>query len=171
MKPDIAQTVNRSALPGAGAITTVHAVACAQRHLNPPHVSVCRTCGAPVDGQAPTLTPRPPLGVLQLSTGDLITLDRGVLMGRAPTPADGADSDRPHVVRLASPSGDISRNHVEVRLADWTVLVADLGSTNGTTVTVHGKPPQRLRPHEPVAIEPGTVVSLADEITFRFEVT
>ena len=61
-------------------------------------------------------TPRPPLGVLRLSTGDVVTLDRGVLLGRAPQVNDGAcqPTERPHVVRVPSPERDISRNHVEV---------------------------------------------------------
>jgi pSer/pThr/pTyr-binding forkhead associated (FHA) protein len=75
------------------------------------------------------------------------------------------------VVKLPSPTNDISRSHVEVSLDEWHVVVADLNSTNGTTVTAPGQAPVRLRPHEPIPIEPNTEVNLADEVVFRFEVT
>ena len=116
-------------------------------------------------------TARPTLGVLRLSTGDVVPLDRSVIMGRNPK-ADGAnEAERPHVVRLPSPGHDISRTHVEIRLDGWHVLLTDLNSVNGTIVTPPWQEPQRLRPNESVPIEPGTVVSLADEVTFRYEVT
>ena len=113
---------------------------------------------------------QPVLGVLRLSTGDVIPLDRGVIMGREPHPPDGDDRSW-HRVRLPSPGNDISRNHVEVRTGDRQVLVTDLGSTNGTEVTVPGMTAWPLQPNEPMPIEPGTVVSLAGEISFTFEVT
>jgi hypothetical protein len=73
-------------------------------------------------------------------------------------------------VRLASVDNDISRNHAEVVLEGWHVLVRDLGSTNGTTVTLPGEAPVRLRPTEDQGIEPGTVISIADEVTLIYEV-
>ena len=72
-------------------------------------------------------------GVLRLSTGESVVLDRGVLLGRAPAvPTDGVDL--PHVVRVSGPDNDVSRNHAEIVLEGWHVSVRDLGSTNGTTV-------------------------------------
>ena len=50
------------------------------------------------------------------------------------------------------------------------MLVRDLGSTNGTTVTLPGQEPVRLRPSEEQGIEPGTVITLADEVALTFEV-
>jgi pSer/pThr/pTyr-binding forkhead associated (FHA) protein len=149
---------------------TVHAVHCANGHLNPAHASVCRACGAPVLAEAPLTVPRPVLGALRLSTGDVIPLDRGVLLGRHPKgSAAGPDAER-HVVRVPSPNGDISRAHTEIRLDGWHVLAVDLNSTNGTVVVPPGRAPERLRPNEARPIEPGTVVLLSDDVSFRFEV-
>jgi pSer/pThr/pTyr-binding forkhead associated (FHA) protein len=75
------------------------------------------------------------------------------------------------VVKLPSADGYISRTHLKVTLDGWHVLVTDLKSTNGTLVTLPGRDPQQLRPGEPVPIQPGTVVTLADGIDFRYEVT
>ena len=119
------------------------------------------------------LVPRPVLGVLRLSLGDVISLDRDVVMGRNPRPTSpGADGEeRPHVVKLPSADGDISRTHLRVTLDGWHVLVTDLNSTNGTLVTLPGRESEQLRPGQPMPIQPGTVVTLADGIDFRYEVT
>ena len=114
--------------------------------------------------------PRPPLGSLRLSTGDVVTLDRSVLLGRAPTlSSDVAATDRPHVVKVPSPERDVSRNHVEVVLEGWHVLIRDLATTNGTTVALPGGQPVRLRANDQQVLEPGSVVALADEVTFVFD--
>jgi len=146
--------------------------------VNPPSGAACRRCGAPLPHD-PVPVPRPVLGVLRLSLGDVIALDRGVVMGRNPrTDFGGPDGfggpggeERPHVVKLPSADGDISRTHLRVSLDGWHVLVTDLNSTNGTLVTLPGRDPQQLRPGEPVPIQPGTVVTLAEGIDFRYEVT
>jgi len=171
-------TVNRAALLAAAAAEerpphpgpTVHASRCSSGHLSPAYAGACRICGEPLASQSAFTAPRPVLGALRLSTGDVVMLDRGVMLGRGPDAREGNDPDRPHVVKLASPENDISRTHLEVRLDGWHVLVVDLDSTNGTVVTPPGQPPMRLRANDPTAIEPGTVVSLADEVTFIFEV-
>jgi hypothetical protein len=112
--------------------------------------------------------PRPVLGVLRLSTGDVVMLDRGVVMGRNPR-TDFEGEERPHIVRLPSGDDEISRTHLQVSLDGWHVLVTDLNSTNGTLVTLPRGDPELLRPGEPFRIQPGTVVTLADEIYFRYE--
>jgi len=173
-------TVKRAELPDFVAVTAppdrigpvVPALLCPSGHVNPPSGATCRRCGAPLPHD-PVPVPRPVLGVLRLSLGDVIMLDRGVLMGRNPrTDFAGTDGEeRPHVVKLPSADGDISRTHLRVTLDGWHVLVTDLNSTNGTLVTLPGRDPQQLRPGEPVPIQPGTVVTLADGIDFRYEVT
>ncbi|WP_026424754.1 FHA domain-containing protein [Actinokineospora inagensis] len=153
----------------AAAPTLVPAIRCDSGHWNPPHAVACRVCGAGVPPQQPVDIPRPTLGALRLSSGDLVQLDRGVLLGRAPDV--GSDqSVRPHVVRLRSPDGDISRNHVEIRLLGWQVFAVDLGSRNGTVVAPPADLPFDLVAYQPVEIVPGTVVSLADDTSFVFEV-
>ncbi|MBW4720617.1 FHA domain-containing protein [Saccharothrix obliqua] len=148
----------------------VRAVACPARHLNPEHAIACRVCGQALPPQEAFVVPRPPLGVLRLSTGELITLDRNVVLGRDPRVTDrGADA--PHGIRLANQGNDISRNHVEVRLDGWDVLVVDLGSKNGTTVIAPGWSPQELAKLIPAILTPGSRVVLGDGAFFTYEVT
>jgi FHA domain-containing protein len=147
----------------------VHAVMCTNRHPNSVHSERCRTCGLHLSDQEPVTIPRPVLGVLQMSTGDVVMLDRGVVMGRSPSSDRLSNGETAHVVKLASPSKDISRNHLEVCLDGWHVLVTDLQSKNGTVVTLPGASPHRLRPDEPTVIEPGTRVEMADDSYFVYE--
>jgi hypothetical protein len=148
---------------------TVHALLCPMSHANPPSSSRCRLCDAALPEQDPVTVPRPVLGILRLSTGDVIALDRSVVMGRSPrTDLDG--EDRPHVVKLPSADGEISRTHLQVTLDGWHVLVTDLKSTNGTLVTLPGRESEQLRPHDPLPIQPGTLVTLAGGVDFRYEV-
>jgi hypothetical protein len=169
--PDQAATVNRAQLLEQSlAGPTVLAVLCPAGHLSPAYASTCRVCQLHMASQQPFETPRPALGRLSFTTGDVVSLDRGVLMGRGPAVPDGTDADRPHVVQLGADGVDISREHLEVRLEGWHVQVCDLGSTNGTEVTLPGATPQRLHPHEPATIEPGTVVTLAEVASFTYEV-
>ncbi len=177
---DSGSTVKRSALSEFVAMTAppdrivpvVPGLICPSGHVNPPSGATCRRCGAPL-AHDPVPVPRPVLGVLRLSFGDVITLDRGVLMGRNPrTDFAGTNGEeRPHVVKLPSADGDISRTHLRVTLDGWHVLVTDLNSTNGTLVTLPGHDPQQLRPGEPMPVQPGTVVTLAEGIEFRYEVS
>jgi hypothetical protein len=149
---------------------TVLAGRCPNGHLTPVHAPTCRVCGTPVPEQQGVVVARPPLGVLRMPSGDSVALDRGVLIGRAPTaPSDAAE--RPHLVRVSSPENDVSRTHAEIVLDGWQVFVRDLGSTNGTTVELPGQAPVRLRKDDLQLLEPGAVITLADEIRCVFEVT
>jgi FHA domain len=173
-------TVKRANLPGPATWAApppdkigpaVPALICPAGHLNPPSEARCRTCGAALPSD-PVVVPRPVLGVLRLSVGDVISLDRDVVMGRNPkSDFPGTDGEeRPHVVRLPDGDSDISRTHLRVTLDGWHVLVTDLNSTNGTLVTLPGREPEQLRPGQPLPIKPGTVVTLADGIDFCYEV-
>lgn len=167
-------TVLRSTLPAAGSAPvgpTVTAVFCPSGHVSPPEATVCRVCAVPLSEREQAVVPRPMLGVLRLSDGGDVPLDRGVLLGRAPTAGSTGGPDRPHVIRWGVHSGEVSRNHVEVTLDGWTVFVTDLDSSNGTLVTAPAGQSCSLQPMVPQAIEPGTVVSAADGVSFTYEVT
>ncbi|WP_407343924.1 FHA domain-containing protein [Pengzhenrongella phosphoraccumulans] len=106
---------------------------------------------------------------LQLSTGIVVTLDRPVLIGRAPQVSRVANSEIPRLVTVASPNQDISRTHAEVRMDRDDVVVTDLHSTNGVILHVDGRSPRRLHPGEPAVVDPGVMVDLGEGITFTVE--
>lgn len=164
------RTINREALAREG-VQTVVAARCPDGHLSPAYAGACRVCGQPLPQQQPMEIPRPPLGVLKLSNGDVVTLDRGCVLGRNPRVPTPAAGERPNLVKLLDPDKDISGQHLEVQLEYWHVAVKDLGSTNGTQVVLPGENPVTLRPNDPMMIEPGTKVILAGVFSFTFEVT
>lgn len=115
---------------------------------------------------APQLAPP---AKLVLSTGQVVAVDRSVLLGRAPQVSRVTNRDLPRLVTLPSPQQDISRTHAEVRADGDDVLVTDLHSTNGTLVTRPGDSERRLTPGEATVIEHGEVVDLGDGVTFTVE--
>ena len=172
--PEAAEmTVDRRTLVGHSgpSDTLVVAARCPQGHLSPAYAGGCRVCGQPLPPQQPFETPRPPLGVLRLSNGDVVPLDRGLILGRNPRLPAGYAGDQPNLLKLNDPAKDISSQHLEVTLDFWHVLVKDLGSTNGTEVILPGEQPVQLRANDPMMIEPGTRVVLAGVVDFVFEVT
>jgi hypothetical protein len=153
-----------------GSVSTgpkVSAVVCDNGHYNPLIASSCRVCAGPIRLQDSVVIDRPSLGVIRLSTGEPIRLDRGVILGRAPGTPDGNQRNQPSYVMVADK--DISRRHVEVRLDGWSVFVDDLHSSNGTVVTMPGRAPEPLASGGSRELVPGTVVHLSDTFSFVFE--
>jgi hypothetical protein len=153
-----------------GTLTDVLAVMCREGHPNAPHDVRCRQCGAQIEEQEPKLMRRPPLGRFIFSTGEVVTIDSTLLIGRSPK-ANGplVDGHTPELVQLESPDKDISRTHLEVRVEGWQVFAVDQNSANGTVVLLPGRSEQRLRANEPFLLTIGARVRLADEIEFSME--
>lgn len=175
----LGQAPQFTAPPAPGAHQLL-AQTCANGHPNPPSRGTCRTCGASLEGDA-HLAARPSLGRVVVSGGtavsgavgargsQLVELDRPVIVGRRPRTPSASASDMPRLVTVSSPQQDISRSHVHITLEDWHVLVADLATTNGTTLLRPGQPPRRLHPNEKELVADGDVVDLGDGVTLTFE--
>lgn len=118
-------------------------------------------------GPIPIGAVAPPL--LVLSTGARVPVDGVVLIGRAPQATRAPGGGEPRLVAVPSPEQDISRTHAEVRLESGRVLVTDLYSTNGITVTGDGRPTRRIAAGEPVTVGEGEIVDLGDGVTFTVE--
>lgn len=126
----------------------------------------------PVPGQeiAPDLVSEP-VASLVFSTGDVVLVDRTVLVGRAPEARRFASHDQPHVVTVSSPQQEISSTHLEIRPgagADHgSAIATDLGSTNGTVLAQPGLEPEELTPGIAVSLIPGAVLDLGDGVTIQ----
>lgn len=153
-------------VPGAGPL--VLARVCARGHANPPTSALCPACGSPLPDVA-VQVPRPRLGRLRLSTGELIDLDESLVIGRQPSVSRVQGGVMPRLVQVASPGGDISRSHVEVRLEGWHVMLCDLKATNGTVLVREGQPPRRLAQNEMAIVLDGDIAELGDDVSLRFE--
>ncbi|WP_372696818.1 FHA domain-containing protein [Arthrobacter sp. JSM 101049] len=141
---------------------------CPAGHANPPTSSSCATCGAGLN-EEPLEVPRPSLGRMVISGGETVELDRPAVVGRQPSVSRSASGSMPRVVQVKSPSGDISRSHLEVQLEGWHVMLLDLKATNGTLLVRSGMPPRRLGHGEKLMLLDGDIADLGDGVSLRFE--
>jgi len=102
---------------------------------------------------------------LELSTGGTEYIDQPLVIGRAPAIERASGAKIPRPIVMTTPNQDISRTHAQIAAEGGTVVVTDLHSSNGTLVTMPGKPAQKLRPGEPTAVIVGTVIDLGDGAT------
>ncbi|PUA81697.1 FHA domain-containing protein [Nocardioides currus] len=162
-RPDLASHLRH------GTADTVLAISCPSGHLTPADTPVCRVCRAPVAPQEPRRLPRPTLGGLRLPTGEVVPLDRGVVLGRKPAPLEDS-TDWPHLVHLPSDHTFVSRMHLHIELDGWNVLARDLDSRGGTMLTMPGRDPERMTAREAYVLEPGARLDLAEVYEVRYEV-
>jgi hypothetical protein len=140
-----------------------------QTQVGPPHADFERP---PIPGQeiAPDVVSQP-VASLVFSTGDVVAVDRTVLVGRAPEAGRFASHDQPHVVTVPSPHQEISSTHLEIRPgagADHgSAIATDLGSTNGTVLAQPGLDAEDLKPGIAVSLIPGAVLDLGDGVTIQ----
>lgn len=126
----------------------------------------------PVPGQehAPAVVSRA-VAALVFSTGDVVEVDRTVLVGRDPEARQFASHDQPRTVAVSSPQQEISSTHLEIRPgagADHGMaIVTDLGLTNGTVLVQPGLSPEDLQAGSAVSLIPGVVLDLADGDTIQ----
>lgn len=93
-----------------------------------------------------------------------IPLEVPAYIGRRPSTPRISGSRMPRLVMVPSPSREVSSTHVEILQDADTVVVTDLGSTNGTTVTMPGFPPRTLRQGESLVVGAETLVDIGDGI-------
>ncbi|MFJ5955632.1 hypothetical protein ACIQC5_06675 [Paenarthrobacter sp. NPDC092416] len=171
MKSSLDTPVRQGAASGQVPVVngpSVLARVCSQGHANPPTYSQCAACGLALSGDA-VQVPRPRLGRMRLSTGELIDLDQSLIIGRQPSVSRVQGGTMPRLVQVESPGGDISRSHVEVRLEGWHVMLCDLKATNGTVLIREGQAPRRLAQNEMAILLDGDIAELGDDISLRFE--
>jgi hypothetical protein len=110
---------------------------------------------------------------LRISSGDLVEVDRPVVVGRAPEQGRFAGDEGTRLVTVPSPHHEISSTHLEVRPGtgsdQGSAVVTDLGSTNGTVVVLPGQPAQDLQPGVAVRLVPGATIDLGEGVTIAVE--
>ena len=157
----IAVAIRQPEIPAAG--RQALSVLCPEGHANPTNYVRCRACGAELSQPARMIT-CPPLGRLRLSSGQAVTLDRPVLVGRQPSSVDVSqlEGQSPTLVTVPSPEQLISRNHVLIELDEWSVLARNFSGGNGTVLNRAGASPQKLPYSEPLVLRNGDVLDLGD---------
>jgi hypothetical protein len=126
--------------------------------------------GLPGTPPAPAVSQRP-VARLIFSSGEIVDVDRAVLVGRAPESRRFGGDDQSRLVTVPSPHQEVSSTHLEIRPgagADHgSAVVTDLGSTNGTVVVQPGLPAEDLQPGIAVQLIPGAIVDLGEGVTIQ----
>lgn len=121
----------------------------------------------PVEQQPEDLIPAPRESIrVKFDDGQEITVDRGVYVGRNPTKRGVPDGYDTITIR----SEHVSRVHWELDLAGRTVLLRDLGSASGLTLTSDGLEPMQLDSGAEAILEGNVRIDFADrhaEIAIR----
>lgn len=110
-----------------------------------------------------------PVPVIVMHTGERVSLNQPVLIGRAPSASRVSGQELPRLIAVTSPNNDISRTHVQVRFEGDLIMVTDLNSTNGVILSEPQHGPRRLHPDEPTPVPIQGVVDLGDGVFFRVE--
>ena len=117
---------------------------------------------APVVGE-PVVEPASPRYGFRIGRSErTVLLDAPAYVGRAPSSPRIQNGVMPRLVRVPSPNGEVSGTHLELRQLGTSVVVTDLRSTNGSTVSVPGSAPRSLRQGESMVVSPGTLVDIGD---------
>ena len=97
----------------------------------------------------------------RMPDGSEYALDTPALIGRKPAPPRIA-AGPVRLLTVPSRRGEVSSTHIELRASGRAVVVTDLRSTNGTTVSVPGNPQRKLRQGESMVVTPGSSIDIGD---------
>jgi hypothetical protein len=89
-------------------------------------------------------------------------LDTVYYVGRRPSTPRGVVNGLPRLVTVPSATSAVSGTHIELRQEGDSVVVTDLGSTNGTTVLSPNGKKERMRRGASLTVIPGTRVDIGD---------
>jgi hypothetical protein len=122
-------------------------------------------------GEAPETPPSAAVARLMFSSGEVVEVDRVVVVGRAPDAGRIGGDEQLRLVSVPSPHQEISSTHLEIRPGvgadQGSAVVTDLGSTNGTVVVQPGLPAEDLRPGIGVQLVPGATIDLGEGVTIQ----
>ncbi len=111
---------------------------------------------------APAAPPTPSYYGFRIGNSQIVLLDAIAYVGRKPSTPRVVRGGAPRLVRVQSPTQEVSSTHLELRQVGSTVVAQDLHSTNGTKLAVPGHPVRALRPGESVVVTVGTLIDIGD---------
>jgi hypothetical protein len=116
-----------------------------------------------VSGPGP-LSDEHPFSLRVPGVAEPIPLDRPAVIGRRPGTSRVPETHAPRNIVVPPQCREVSSRHARIEQVGGSVLVTDLGSSNGIDVHLPTGTSQRLRPGESSVVLPGSVISLGDGI-------
>jgi hypothetical protein len=116
----------------------------------------------PAEEAAAAAIPAPAFYGFRMGSSATVLLDAIAYIGRRPSAPRVVRGGRSRLVRVQSPTHEVSSTHIELRQLGSTVVVHDLKSTNGTRIGVPGMPVRSLRPGESLVVMVGTLIDIGD---------
>lgn len=116
-------------------------------------------------GEPPATAPTPETEIAAaFRVGDRAPerVDAPVYVGRQPRSPRITGGILPRLVRVDSPSREVSATHIELRPTNQGLVLTDLESTNGTVVRQPGSGVRRLESGESLPVVPGTLIDIGD---------
>lgn len=110
----------------------------------------------------PVAPPAPMFYGFRIGSSQIVLLDAIAYIGRKPSTPRVVRDGTARLVRVQSPTQEVSSTHLELRQVGTTVVAHDLQSTNGTRLGVPGHPVRTLRPGESVVVTIGTLIDIGD---------
>ncbi|WP_439563713.1 FHA domain-containing protein [Microcella sp.] len=101
-------------------------------------------------------------------TTTVVPLDLPVIIGRRPGGPRPTEHPVPRRVVIPADRADVSARHARIERIGHTLVVSDLGSTNGVVVHWSTGSILRLRPAESCAVLPDAIIVLGDGVEIEF---
>lgn len=108
-------------------------------------------------------------GFVRFSHGEKVELGSTIVVGRKPSHDGSGAEPQARMISVPSPSKDISRNHVMIRVEQGHVTALDLDSVNGTVLKRAGQQDRDLVPFQTTLILSDDVLDLGDGVSLSFE--
>ncbi|MCL1923573.1 MAG: FHA domain-containing protein [Propionibacteriaceae bacterium] len=128
---------------------------------NSTRLEVCRGCQSALEGDGVHI-PRPSLGKIQISNGDVYSLEHPLRIGRKPEAFGYSKDDEPLMIKVDDPH--VSATHLRIDFRDWNVIITNQGR-NGTVLRRPGEPDRRFTDQEHVVAQVGDVFYLSSELS------
>lgn len=107
-------------------------------------------------------------GMRVRGTTTVVPLDVPVIIGRRPGAPRPTEQPAPRRVVIPADRADVSARHARIELLGESLVVSDLGSTNGVAVHWSSGSTLRLRPAESCAVLPDAIIVLGDGVEIEF---
>ncbi len=167
---DAEDTIVRLIEPAAPA-PSLPTRAAARAASAPPAAPAAVPLGAVPPGALPPADESPGAGAWAVrlrGAAVVVPLDRPLVVGRRPGAARPGEHPTPRLLVVPPERADVSGRHARLEQLGETLVVADLGSTNGIVVHWSAGAPRRLRPGESCAVLPDARIELGEGVVLEF---